>query len=141
MHLNKCSKRMIMLRKFKYRWSRWALERSYLSFVWPVIEYGDIIQDNCSIADSDKIESMQLKTARMVIMVKRGKLREALYQELGWLKLCERRKIHKLIETYCIISYFIPQCQCNIYNSYRLRGNDATKAQLNKESSNHPNKK
>ena len=43
--------------------------------------------DSCSIADSDKIESMRLEAARIVLWVKRGTSREAIYHELGWVEL------------------------------------------------------
>ena len=73
-----------MLKRFKYRWSRATLEICYKSFIRPIIEYGNIIYDLCTIADSDKLESVQLAAARLVTGAKKGTSHEPLYRELGW---------------------------------------------------------
>ena len=44
---NKAKKRIHLLSAFKYSMSRYALFRCYLPFVRPLLEYADIIFDNC----------------------------------------------------------------------------------------------
>ena len=47
----KAMKRIHLLSLFKYKMSRSALHRCYLSFIRPLLEYGDVIFDNCSQND------------------------------------------------------------------------------------------
>jgi len=42
-------KRINILRKLKFELDRKALETIYLSFIRPILEYADIIWDNCSM--------------------------------------------------------------------------------------------
>ena len=57
--VSKCNRMLGILKDFKYKWPRIALEISYNSFTRPVLEYGNIIYDNCTKADSNNIESVQ----------------------------------------------------------------------------------
>ena len=54
--LTKASQRLSILRKFQFRLDRKSLEKLYLSFVRPVIEYADIIWDNLPDNLAQKIE-------------------------------------------------------------------------------------
>ena len=85
----KCYKILGILKRYKYRWTRNALETCYFSFVRPIVEYGSIIYDSCSIGDSNKLEAVQLEAARLVTGAKKGTSHDALYSELGWLTLKE----------------------------------------------------
>jgi len=67
----KCSRLLAMLKRFKYRWSRLALETCYIHFVRPIIEYGNIIYDSCSIGQGKQIESLQQEAARLVTGTKK----------------------------------------------------------------------
>ena len=51
---------------FKFKLDRASLERMYISFVRPVLEYGGPIWDNCSKEDKSKIESVQIEAMRIV---------------------------------------------------------------------------
>ena len=53
--VSRCNKLLGLMKRFKYRWSRRALETCYISYVRPVIEYCNIVYDGCTIADSNKI--------------------------------------------------------------------------------------
>ena len=126
--VTKCNKLIGMLRRFKYRWSRKALETCYLSFIRPVIEYCDIIYDNCSKGDSNKMDSMQLEAARLVLGAKRGTSHKAIYHELGWLSLSNRRFIHKLSKTYSIVNNLVPKYLHDIFLKYKLPSEIPTRA-------------
>ena len=62
-HINelvtKCSRTIGILIKFNYRWNRKVLEISYIGFIRPVMEYGNILYDSCSESDSKKLDQLQ----------------------------------------------------------------------------------
>ena len=75
----------------KYSLCREALVKIYISFIRPILEYGDIVWDNCNERESTLLEDIQITGLRI------NSLRSNLYQKLGWDMLCVRRKVHKLI--------------------------------------------
>ena len=50
----------------KYDLDRKSLIRFYLSFIRPILEYGNIIWDGCNKLQSDLLESIQLDAARII---------------------------------------------------------------------------
>ena len=68
----------------------------YLSFVRAIIEYCGVIYDNCTNAESTKVEA------------KRSASHNALYLELGWQTLKDRRKCNKLCKMYRIVNGSVP---------------------------------
>ena len=50
-----------------------------------------VIYDNCKNEEITKIEIFQFETARVVLGTKRGTSHNALYLELGWQTLSDRR--------------------------------------------------
>ena len=58
--------RLNILRAFKYKLDRNSLERMYISFLRPVLEYGGTIFDNCTKEDKSRIESIQIDGMRIV---------------------------------------------------------------------------
>ena len=112
-HLNaqllKCNKILSMLRRFKYPWSRKALETCYLSFICPIIEYCDILYDNCLVVDSGNIESMQVEAACLVLGAKRLTSICAMYND--------RRTVHKFTKMYSIVNNIAPKYLCTIFNT------------------------
>jgi hypothetical protein len=69
-HLNtiieKTSKQVAVLRKLKFEVSRNFLETMYLTFIRPLLEYAGEVWDNCTLADSERLEQNQLEAARIV---------------------------------------------------------------------------
>ena len=112
LHINyitlKCKRILGMLSRYKHLWSRSALEVCYISFIRPILEYGNILYDCCSIADSTVLEGVQLDAIRLVTGAKRCTSHAAMYRELGWINLKTRRKIHRLIKFYCIVNNLTP---------------------------------
>jgi hypothetical protein len=130
--VSRCNRLIGMLQKFKYRWSRKALETCYLSFIRPVIEYCDIIYDGCTIAKGKTLENVQLEAARLVLGAKRGTSHEAIYLELGWQTLANRRYCHKMVKMYSIVNKLAPNYLIEIFNTYIMDGENRTRAQQNK---------
>ena len=85
-----------VLKHLKYDLDRYSLERSYVSFIRPKLEYASVIWDNCNTLDSDRLEAFQLGIARTVTGARRGTSHASLYSETNWQTLKERRTLNKL---------------------------------------------
>ena len=87
-HINriyeKASYRLNILRMLKYDMDRKSLSRFFTSYIRPILEYGNIIWDNCSDQESKLLESIQLDAARIITGLRRGTSHTVLYNELGW---------------------------------------------------------
>lgn len=81
----------------KYSLCRDALIKIYMSFIRPVLEYGDVVWDNCNEKESSLLEEVQITAARIITGMRVNSSRSLLYDELGWNTLSDRRKVHKLI--------------------------------------------
>jgi hypothetical protein len=90
-----------MLKPLKFKIDKSTLACLYKSFIRPIMEYGDIIWDNCTAGNSELLESVQYQSARVVTGAIKGTSSNSLRQELAWEELSIRRKIHKL--SYCYI--------------------------------------
>lgn len=86
-----------MMRRLKYILDRKSLQKLYFSCVRPVLEYADILWDNIPEYLVNKIESIQLEAARIVMGGNRLASRHLLYIETGWEPLSKRRENHRLI--------------------------------------------
>ena len=68
--------------------------------VLPIIEYCDIIYDNCTVRDSIAIEQVQRRAALVCTGAYRHTSSYRLLAELGWQSLRTRRLNHKLIQLF-----------------------------------------
>ena len=48
------------------------MEKLYIGFIRPILEYGGIVWDNCSIHESDLLESVQPEAARIITGLRKG---------------------------------------------------------------------
>ena len=62
--LSKASKQVCVLRKFILKGE--ILEKIYLTFIRPLLEYSCEVWDNCSQTGHDRLEKLQLEAARIV---------------------------------------------------------------------------
>ena len=92
----------------KHSLCREALIKIYMSFIRPILEYVDIIWDNCSERDAALLEDVQVTAARIITGIRINSSRTILYNELGWDALSVRRKVHKLILFYKIVYGLAP---------------------------------
>jgi len=115
---DKARQRLNITRSLKFKLDRKALECIYTSFIRPLLEYGDIIIDNCTQRLKDELESIQLEAARIVTGATQLVSHDKLYQEIGWLPLAKRRYIHKLILFYKIINGRTPLYLLSIVPSH-----------------------
>jgi hypothetical protein len=45
--------RILVLRMMKHKLDRKSLEKLYIGFIRPILEYGGIVWDNCSLHESE----------------------------------------------------------------------------------------
>ena len=64
--VSKAWKRIGLLRSLKFHLNRSCLEKIYIAFIRPVLEYSDSVWDNCSQEQKLSIESIQTEAARIV---------------------------------------------------------------------------
>ena len=114
------------MRSLKYFLSRSCLEKLYIAFVRPLLEYADIVWENCTNEEKRDIELVQHEAARIVSGATKFCNIDALLSELKWDSLAERRRKHRLIKFYQMktglapsyLSNLIPQ---HLNQSYNLR--------------------
>jgi len=98
--LDKAWKHIGLLRSLKYHLNRPCLEKMLMSFIRPLLEYGDIIWDNCTNQQKSNIESVQNEAARIVTGATKYCNVNSMLAELKWDSLTDRRRKHKLIALY-----------------------------------------
>ena len=101
--LKKAWQRINIIRAFKFKLDRASLERMYISFVRPVLEYGGPIWDNCSKEDKSKIESVQIEAMRIVTGATKLCSIAKLYDDTGWETLQRRCYKQKLLIFYKMV--------------------------------------
>lgn len=97
---NKAWTRINLMRKLKFKLDRKSLEVVYLSFIRPLLEYADVVWDNCSQYEVNELEKIQYEAARIVTGATRLVSINSLFIETGWESLSSRRKKHKLLLFY-----------------------------------------
>ena len=108
--LQKAWQRIGILRSLKFKLNRNCLEKMYNSFVRPLLEYSDVVWDNCSNQLKSELESVQNEAARIVTGATKLCNINSLLSDLGWEPLSVRRKKHRLI-----LMYKIKNNQCPNY--------------------------
>jgi hypothetical protein len=56
----------------------------YLIFIRPLLEYAGEVWDNCTLADSERLEKIQLEAARIVTGLTSYASILSIYKETGW---------------------------------------------------------
>ena len=107
--IKKAGKKLDILTGLKYKLDRSTLERLYVAFIRPVLEYGDVLFDNCTEECSNMLESIQKRAGRVVTGAIRGTSSVVLYNELGWESLKHRRENNKLVFFSKVVHRNAPQ--------------------------------
>ena len=111
---NKAWTRINVMRRLKYVLDRKSLETIYISFVRPLLEYSDVVWDNCTNYEKDDIEKIQNEAARIVSGCTKLVSISELFLETGWETLTDRRRKHKLILFFKMIKGISPDFLCNL---------------------------
>ena len=88
--------RINVMRKLKFKLDRRSLQIIYFTFIRPLLEYADVVWDNCSQYEVNELEKIQNEAARIVTGATKLVSNNSLLLEVGWESLSSRRKKHKL---------------------------------------------
>ncbi|MCG7878660.1 MAG: reverse transcriptase domain-containing protein [Candidatus Thiodiazotropha endolucinida] len=105
---DKTYKRLGALRRHKFNLDRCSLLKLYITFVRPLIEYGDIIWDNCSLENKRNLENIQLDAARIFTGATKLCSTQKLYDDTCLEPLSSRRGNHKLCQLYKMVNNLTP---------------------------------
>ena len=100
--------RLNLLRSLKFRINRKSLEKVYISFIRPLIEYSDSVWDNVSSESKKALEAVHNEAARIITGATKLCSIEKMLADLGWESLQTRRRKHKLVTFYKIINGLAP---------------------------------
>ena len=75
----------------------------YMSYICPLLEYGDYVWTNINNGEEDALESVQLAALRAITGNKLGTMHYYLYRELDVQPLRERRLTSRLTKLYEIL--------------------------------------
>ena len=123
--------RIHIMRKLKFKLDRKSLETIYLTFIRPLLEYGDVIWDNCTQYEKNELDKIQNEAARITTGTTKLVSLDNLYKEGGWQTLHRRRQDHKITLFYKMfnqltpvyLSSLIPQ-QVNAISHHNLRNSN-----------------
>ena len=114
----KACNRLKNVRMLKHQMSRKVLINICLSIIRPVLEYTDIVWDNCILHESNLLESVQVEAGRIITGLRINSSKAKLYEELGWEPLYKRRGKRKLIFMYKIINGHTPNDLPDLVQTY-----------------------
>lgn len=106
--LSKAYCRLNIMRKLKFTLDRNSLETIYISFIRPILEYADILFDNCTIQEGLELERVQYEAARIVSGTTKLVSIDKLMTEVQWESLGNRRRKHKLLFLYKMLHNLSP---------------------------------
>jgi len=120
--------RINLMRSFKFTLDRKPLEVFYFSFIWPILEYADVVWDNLTQSEEDDLANIQLEAARIICGATKLVSINNLYSETGLEPVSVRWRTHILILFYKMrhalapryLSSLIPNQVGNI-TSYNLQ--------------------
>lgn len=91
------NKRLDIIQKMRCILPRSCIEKLYKSFIRSLLDYTDVIYDNCSKFDTDKLEHVQRRACIIATGAIRLTKHETLLQEVGLETLKSRRRHHRLV--------------------------------------------
>jgi hypothetical protein len=131
-HINnitkKSHKRLGIIRKLRWLFPRITLITLYKTLIRPILDYADILYDNCTIKHTALLEKVQRQAAILCTGAYKLTSHDKLLNELGWEHLTTRRKFHRLTMLYKIVNNLTPSYLSTIkplhvsdITTYRLR--------------------
>ena len=92
--------RINVMRKLKFKLDRKSLQTIYFTFIRPILEYADVVWNNCTQYEINELDKIQNEAARIVTGATKLVSINSLIKETGWETLLTRRKKHKLFLFY-----------------------------------------
>ena len=124
MIIQKATTKICILRSLKFNLDRRTLQTLYFSFIRPIVEYADIIWDNCPQYYKNRLESINIEAGRIITGATKLVSLTCLYKECGWETLNERRIKHKLILFYKILNGLTPDYLQTLIPSQHFQRHD-----------------
>ena len=125
-------KRLNMMHTLKTHLDRKTLQIIYFSFIRQLIEYADVVWDNCPSFLKDQLDKIQMEAARIVTGCSKLVSLRDLTREAGWESLSERRRKHKLLFYFKMVNGLCPSTLSALVpqsigstSSYSLRGSQS----------------
>ena len=115
--ITKASSRLNIIRKLKFKVDRKSLEHMYFSYVRPIIEYADVVWDNCPNYIKEKLEHINYEAARIITGATKLTSIRILLQECGWETLEQRRNKHKILLFHKMVNKTVPEYLSNLVPS------------------------
>ena len=100
--------RLNLMRGLKFKVSRTALEKMYISFIRPLLEYCDSVWDNAPTEAKRQLDAVHIEAARTITGATKLCSIDKLFADLGWESLQSRRNKHKLVIFYKILNGLSP---------------------------------
>ena len=75
--------RIHIMRKLKFKLDRKSLETIYLTFIRPLLEYGDAIWDNCTQYEKNELDKIKNEAARITTGTTKLVSLDNLYKEVA----------------------------------------------------------
>ena len=101
----KAWKRINIMRKLKFKLDRKSLQITYFSFIRPLLEYANVVWDNCTQYEANELEQIQHEAARIATGATKLVSINSLFLETGWETLALRRDKQKLQLFYKMYMY------------------------------------
>ena len=92
----------------KFKLDRKSLEIIDTTFIRSIFEYGDVIWDNCTQYEKQELDRIQTEAARIATGTTKLVSLTALYREICWETLQQRRYNHKLTLFYKMLNNITP---------------------------------
>ena len=97
-----------LLKFFKYKLKRQALEKMFLTYIRPIMEYADAVWAGAPFSVLSKLDHLVVEAMRIVTGAPARSNISKLYEETGWTPLATRREIHILKTVYKISNDMCP---------------------------------
>ena len=85
------------------------MERIFISFITPSLEYNGAIWDTCSNEDSKLLEAVQIKAMGIITGATKLCSISKLYEDTGFITLSKRRELQKLTIFYKMMNGLAPE--------------------------------
>lgn len=119
------------LSRFKNLMSTEMKKRLIQSLIFPLFDYCDVVYQDISVGQADRLQKLQNRCVRFVLNLKN--YREHIspyYQELSWLKLDNRRKFHTAVLTFKTLSSKTPTYLFDRFSPLSLSSHDTRNSDL-----------
>ena len=129
--ITKVSRNVNLLRRLSWFLLHSLLALYLKSYILPLIDYCDVVWDNCTQHDSSRLQSLFNYACRLALRRPRLSSSSALWKDLGLSSLCCRRKLHLAEMTYKCHKSLAPPYLSSLFCLPAHHHNTRTKSVVN----------